>query len=145
MYERPEDISLRITNIATPVGVAAVTVRVGQDGPTPDIVRILTECGSAVHDQFGVIRDQVDEHSSADHTELLRIKISLLRLAVQATVDLIRTLYPPANDDEALIVAVTQLLEQCVAGVCEQYALCQAGYFARNPARRTLPPGTGRL
>jgi len=142
MYERPEDISLRITNIATPMGVAAMAVRNSHGGAAPDITRILTECGSAVHDQFGFIRDQVDEHSSADHTELLRIKISLLRLAVQTTVDLIRELRPPAGNDEALIAAVTQLLEQCVEGVCEQYAHCQAGYFARNPTRRN--PGPSR-
>lgn len=136
MYERPEDISLRITNIATPMGVAAVAVRAAGTGASPEVARIFADCGNAVHEQFGLIRDRVDEHSSEDHTELLRIKISLLRLAVQSTVDLIRELQPVADDDDTLVAAVIELLEQCVAGVCEQYAQCQADYYARHPTRR---------
>lgn len=144
MYERPEDISLKITSIATPIGVAAVAARTGQGSSPPDVVRIFTECGSAVDEQFGVIHDQVDEHSGADHTELLRIKINLLRLAVQTTVELLRVLPLPTTDDAALLNAVIELLEQCVTAACEQYANCQERYLVRSAARRMTVPG-GRL
>lgn len=144
MYERPEDISMRITSIAAPMGAAAVAIRMG-GGTPPDVARILTECGSAVDDQFGLIHEQVDQHSDSDHTELLRIKVILLRQAVQTTTQLIPQLISPGDDDTALIRAVTDLLAQCVEGVCEQYAHCQAGYQARSNARRGRGRGIGRL
>ena len=137
MYEKPEDISLALIDIATPLAVAAIAhCQTQYPSATLDIVKVITACGSLVHHQFGFVRDAVDNYSTEENTELLEVKLRLLKLAAESTVQLLPSGQKDTISNDTLIAAVTTLYEHCVQSVCKQYEQFQSSYFERNPKRR---------
>ena len=137
MYEKPEDISLALIDIATPLAVAAIAhCQTQYPSSALDIVKIINACGTLIHHQFGFVRDTVDTNSTEENTELLEIKLRLLKLAAESTIPLLQTGQKSMTGDEELITAVTSLYESCVQSVCRQYEQFQSSYFERNPKRR---------
>ena len=141
MYEKPENISVELINIATHLAVAAI----GQCKPyrrlsSIDIKHIITACSDCIYEQFDTIRDSVDDHSTAENTELLEVKMNLLKLAARETATILERVNSQAENDEELIAIVTNVLKECVEAISQQYENFQSAYFERHPNRRPHGP-----
>ena len=141
MYEKPEEISVELVDIATRLAAAAISqCKSDRRISSIDIKNIIKACANCIHEQFDTIRDSVDAHSSAENTELLEVKMDLMELAARETVAILQGVDSRAENDEELIAIVTDVLTQCVEAVSQQYEHFQLAYFERHPNRRPQGP-----
>ena len=141
MYEKPEEISAELINIATRLAVAAISqCKSDRRVSSVNIKKIITACANCIHEQFDTIRDSVDNYSTAENTELLEVKMNLLELAARETAAILEGVISQTENDEELISIVTHVLVQCVEAVSQQYKDFQSAYFERHPNRRPQEP-----
>lgn len=134
MYEKPEEISLELIEVATALAVTALA-KAASGHPLADTEHMFVRCSAVVQEQFDYIRDAVDDYSTEENTELLTIKIKMLRQALKATHAMLADPRAPI-DDEELLDRTLLLFGKCARAVCRQYEFFQMAYFRRNPTRR---------
>lgn len=134
MYEKPEEISLELIEVATSLAVTALA-KAASGHPLASSETLFVRCGHVVQEQFDYIRDIVDAHSTEENTELLSIKITLLRQALRATQAMLADPRAPVEDEE-LLERTLLLFERCVQAIGQQYTFFQTDYLHRNPSRR---------
>ena len=141
MYEKPEEISVELINIATRLaGVAISQCKSDRRVSSVNIKKIITACADCIHEQFDTIRNSVDAHSTAENTELLEVKMNLLDFAARETAVILEGVNSQTETDQELITIVTDVLAQCVEAVSQQYEQFQSAYFERHPNRRPQSP-----